>query len=909
MEESGQSSPSSFCSSHNISFLFPTSLVFQAVILLCLFSLCAPFSAHAAGTDYQLTFAAANPLSYNHLLPAQLACPNHPNGIAFNPLNPPENSPSDDARFGDPLDAVKSLAPKDLSLGQVVAFEVKVCRTALVASQDPEHGAIQFDAGWRTNTTSNDNFGYDGNLKVLCAFIDPSDSASDSLDGNETLQFSSSASGNDIVGSFQVGGLEQGDCAIVEIWLALDGVFPSGATGVVQSRLSTAHTLAPNPEPINVGQQTIPLLVNSFETRHADVRVQKQDGPDPADLLGTLSYKIEVTNTSGNVHAHNVRLADTLDPNTVFASLSIADSTGMPTQCVHDGAPSGGVITCRLYDLAPLETVTISVTVLVAATAQVGPGGPSPCTGAEALCNNVSVQCLNDEVLANNTASQPTGVQIPGPFAIIDINKTPNANVVYNGSLVTYHYQVSNTGLGAATNVVVVDDKCSPVVFSSYLTGDNDALLEPGEVWDYTCAQNLNQTTINVGTVTALDQLSQLQITDSNSAKVTVIAPALSLDKSTGVQSINSGDTITYSYLVTNTGDDKIDSISVSDDKCASVIFANVVTGNNDLVLDPGESWVFTCTMILTVDTLNTAVASGTDSLNNPVTSNQDQVLVTINTPTPAPTDTPTATPTDTATTIPTSTPTDTPTNTPFPTATVVVTATATPTDTPTVVPTDTPTSVPTDTPTSTPTDTPSPTATVVVTATASPTDTATVVPTDTPTAAPTDTPTAVPTDTPTVVPTDTPVVPICSNQDVSSLLFAMDGNALSQANYVGLISKALLKKEKSASGKKFIKSISTSAKKLYTANWTTTWSIPTVVTSCTQTTSVCVTATFGAKISDYVTNSNSLSGLVTSLTNYAKKKGLAKKSDIKKWLSTAKKKLDQSLTAAALAPTSSTSC
>lgn len=874
------------------------SLAFNSPILTVI-AVCAwlglSISAQAAGSDYHLTFSAANPLSYDHLLPGQLACPNHPNGVAFNPLNPPENSPTDDARFGNPKDSVTSLSGKDVSLGQIVPFEVKVCRNTLTANQDPEHGAIQFDAAWKIRTTSNDLFGYDGALKVLCAFIDPSDSASTNLDGNETLSFSSQLSGNDIIGNFQIGGLEQDDCAIVEIWVALLSNIPAGSTGTVQSRLSVASTLAPNPEPINVGQQTVPLNVLPFFTRHADIKVQKQDGPDPADLLGLLSYKIEVSNTSGSVVAHQVRLSDVLDANTIFQAITITDTVGMPTSCTHDGSPNGGVITCRLNELRPLETVTIRVDVQVAATASVGNGGPSPCTGNEPLCNNVEVTLLNDEVLANNTVSQPTGVQIPGPFAVIDINKTPDANVVYSGTLVTYHYQVSNTGLGAATNVVVVDNKCSPVTFASFVTGDTDALLEPGEVWDYVCSQALTQTTINVGTVTAIDQLSQFAITDSNSATVTVIAPSMTLDKSTGVSSVNSGDSVTYSYLVMNTGDDKIDSLSVVDDKCASVQFSNVVSGNSDTVLDPGESWNFLCTAILTVDTLNTATASGTDSLNNNVTSNQDQVLVTINTPTPTPTDTPTAGPTN----VPTSTPTDTP----SPTATVVVTATATPTDTATVVPTDTPTETPTasptDTPTAVPTDTPTETPTVA------PTDT----PTETPTAAPTDTPTVVPTDTPTIPPTATPEVPICNNQDVSALLFAMDGNSLSQANLVELVVKELLKKEKSSGGKKFLKSLNTSAKKLYSANWTSTWSIPTVVTSCTQTTSVCVTATFGAKISEYVANSNSLGQLMTTITNYAKKHGLASKSQIKKWLSKSKDKLNKSLNAASLAPTASTTC
>ena len=173
-----------------------------------------------------------------------------------------------------------------------------------------------------------------------------------------------------------------------------------------------------------------------------------------------------------------------------------------------------------------------------------------------------------------------------------------------------------------------------------------------------------------------------------------------------------------------------------------------------------------------------------------------NQLIITVESPTPTPTQTPTftatrtptstatpthtATPTRTSTSTPTSTatptrtptntstPTQTPTRTPTATSTPTHTATATrtptstptSTDTPTRSPTNTPTETPTATATHTPTDTPTPTETPTHTATATETPTVTPTsvdtPTETPTRSPTPTSTATPTDTATATPSDT---------------------------------------------------------------------------------------------------------------------------------------------------------
>ena len=55
------------------------------------------------------------------------------------------------AALGKPRDAVTSLAPRDMALGQIVPFEVEI---GVNGSTSPENGKIQIVGRWNTKTTS-----------------------------------------------------------------------------------------------------------------------------------------------------------------------------------------------------------------------------------------------------------------------------------------------------------------------------------------------------------------------------------------------------------------------------------------------------------------------------------------------------------------------------------------------------------------------------------------------------------------------------------------------------------------------------------------------------------------------------------------------------------------------------------
>jgi hypothetical protein len=80
----------------------------------------------------------------------------------------------------------------------------------------------------------------------------------------------------------------------------------------------------------------------------------------------------------------------------------------------------------------------------------------------------------------------------------IHIDKTPDpAGPVDPGTSVTYTYDVTNSGDTPLINVVVTDNKCSPVSAPTKTGGDQDDQLEVGETWTYTCTTALTEDTTN----------------------------------------------------------------------------------------------------------------------------------------------------------------------------------------------------------------------------------------------------------------------------------------------------------------------------------------------------------------------------------------------------------------------------
>jgi hypothetical protein len=261
--------------------------------------------------------------------------------------------------------------------------------------------------------------------------------------------------------------------------------------------------------------------------------------------------------------------------------------------------------------------------------------------------------------LAETRSSQAIGAQLKdfalGSFELCAPNTTltasASASKVYSGDAVTLTFSEENTGNEALTNVTVTTDdpNCAP----TYSSGDtnNNGNLDVDETWQFTCTIHPTATTTitAIGSGTGVDSGTTVTFCtvppdpnticdpdETAAVTVTVITPSTNLVENAAI-------TVTFTYLETNDGDDPLTNPSVSDPGCVgaggTVTLQSKSGGNQDDILDPGETWTFTCTVTTTSGadlTLNSVgTGSGTDSLGNAVTfpgdpQEQESVDVTV---------------------------------------------------------------------------------------------------------------------------------------------------------------------------------------------------------------------------------------------------------------------------------------
>ncbi|MFQ5399230.1 MAG: multicopper oxidase domain-containing protein [Anaerolineae bacterium] len=191
---------------------------------------------------------------------------------------------------------------------------------------------------------------------------------------------------------------------------------------------------------------------------------------------------------------------------------------------------------------------------------------------------SVSVPFSDISNTAVVTATDPLGGDLTGQASAfvnvinpdIDVFKSSNTPVAQAGDTITYTYEVSMfVGDDPLSNIQIVDDKCSPITLQGGDTnGDN--ILDISEIWTYTCSMTMTQTVTNTVVVTGTDSLGGT-VDWSDTITVDLIQPALQVTKQASAPSINVGETVTYTYTITNTGDTTLTGVSATDDKLGSI--------------------------------------------------------------------------------------------------------------------------------------------------------------------------------------------------------------------------------------------------------------------------------------------------------------------------------------------------
>ena len=354
-------------------------------------------------------------------------------------------------------------------------------------------------------------------------------------------------------------------------------------------------------------------------------------------------YALAVQNVGSGTLAGLITVSDA-----VPAGLTVVSATGTGWSC----GLAGQVVTCTVTPAGGLASgaslPAISVTVNPTAAA------------APSVTNTATVANANDLNPDNNTSSSPTDILVVADLAI---TKTDGVTTVTGGATTTYTLTVTNGGPSPVNGALLADPAvaglaktavtCAPTPGQcvtppsvAQLQGGTFALpaLAAGQTYALRVAAHVTAAPGNVtntATIAAPAGASDPNAANDSATDTDTVAPTpgLTLAKSADPTTYTvAGDVITYSYLLTNSGNVTLAGpFTVTDDK-ASVTCPTTVT------LAVGAS--ITCTATYTItgadvtagSVTNTATAASEDE----TTSNEDGATVTL---AAAPTPTPTASP------------------------------------------------------------------------------------------------------------------------------------------------------------------------------------------------------------------------------------------------------------------------
>ncbi|WP_159085967.1 gliding motility-associated C-terminal domain-containing protein [Flavobacterium faecale] len=424
----------------------------------------------------------------------------------------------------------------------------------------------------------------------------------------------------------------------------------------------TATSTDPTPCTTCTPDPTCPTCTISEVPQNPSISITKdgtyvdvnKDGK--SNVGDTVTYTFVLKNT-GNVTLTNVTVTDdnatvTGGPIAILDVNATDSTTFTATHILTQADINAGIV----YNLATATGKDPKDKPVTATTTD-----PTPCT-----------TCTPDPTCPTCTISevpQNPSISITKDGTYVDVNKDGKSNV---GDTVTYTFVLKNTGNVTLTNVTVTDDNAT-------VTGGPIAILDVNatDSTTFTATHILTQADINAGivfnlatatgkdpkdkpvTATSTDPTPCTTCTPDPTCPTCTITevpqnPSISITKDGTYVDVNKdgksnvGDTVTYTFVVTNTGNVTLTNVTVTDDNAT-------VTGGPIAILDVNttDSTTFTATHILTQADINAgivynlATATGKDPKDKPVTATSTD-------PTPCTTCTPDPTcPTCTITEVP----------------------------------------------------------------------------------------------------------------------------------------------------------------------------------------------------------------------------------------------------------------
>jgi uncharacterized repeat protein (TIGR01451 family) len=369
---------------------------------------------------------------------------------------------------------------------------------------------------------------------------------------------------------------------------------------------ATAGGTPPSGDPITSTPSTSTVSI----TPSPALALAKTADVEAAAVGQEITYTFELTNT-GNV---------TIDDVAVDEGEFSGTGELSAVECPEDAtlAPGESVTCTATYEVTQADVDSGELTNTATATGTT-PGG-DPVTSP------------------SSTETVPTDPR-PG----LSVVKTADVEeLVEAGQEITYSFVVRNTGNVTIDDVAVDEGEFSGTGELSAIDCPQETTLEPGESVTCTATYEVTQADVDSGdlanTATATGTTPGGDPVTSTPSTSTVPAdprPGLSVVKTADVEAVAAGQTITYAFAVTNTGNVTISDVAVQEGEFSGTGELSAIECPEDATLAPGESVTCTATYEVTqadVDSgelTNTATATGTPPSGDPVTSPPSTETVT----------------------------------------------------------------------------------------------------------------------------------------------------------------------------------------------------------------------------------------------------------------------------------------
>lgn len=377
----------------------------------------------------------------------------------------------------------------------------------------------------------------------------------------------------------------------------------------VLSNTVTTSTSSTDPDQSNNSATAMTAV-----SAQADLSVVKS-GPASANAGTNITYTITAMN-GGPSTATTVSLTDTIPANTTFVSES--QTNGPAFSCTPPPVGGTGTITCSIASLSTGASATFSISV------HISPGA----TGSISNTVNVS-SATSDTNAGNNSSTVSTTVTTSADISVV---KTAAAAATA-GTNLTYHIVVTNNGPSDSTAVTMNDTllanttfvsetqtagpsfSCiNPAVGGTGMVSCSIAALTSGTMANFDIVVLIAPATLsgpssNTATVTSANDPNAGNNTSTAVTQIAAAIADLSITKTAAPGPYGTGQALTYTIVVTNSGPAAAAGVTVTDVLPAGTTFqsstpAGACSGTTTITcnagtLANGASATFTLTITL----------------------------------------------------------------------------------------------------------------------------------------------------------------------------------------------------------------------------------------------------------------------------------------------------------------------